>query len=109
MFKTEIETSNTNLVHKNVCFYCGKRFIYIYFLKQHIKMVHEGRKDFNCEKCNKSFSTAQNLNKHIHCVHEGRKDFICGKCEKSFATASSLKTHNHRVHEGNGNKDYNNM
>ena len=33
MFETEIEPSNTNLVHeddikKNVCFYCGKRFIY---------------------------------------------------------------------------------
>ena len=36
-------------------------------------------KQQNCESCGKSFPTSQGLKIHIHTVHEGHKDFKCDR------------------------------
>ena len=66
----------------------------------HIQSVHEGRRDYNCNKCNKDFQSASYLRKHIQCVHEGRMDYKCKQCSEDFSTAHFLKKHVKNVHEG---------
>ena len=36
----------------------------------HLRMVHEKRRDFECEQCLKQFGIKNNLTKHIRMVHE---------------------------------------
>ncbi|CAB0033920.1 unnamed protein product, partial [Trichogramma brassicae] len=55
--------------------------------------VHEGRKDFACDKCEKKFAQKSDLMKHQRTVHEGRKDYACDQCEKKFGDRDEvLKT-----------------
>ena len=57
-----------------VCAACGKTFSKATYLKKHIRIVHEGHKDYKCESCGKSFSEAGSLKIHINTIHEGQKD-----------------------------------
>ena len=56
-------------------------------------IVHEGRKDYQCDYCSKSFSGSQYLKKHIHTIHDGHKDFKCKSCGKLFSQAGNWETH----------------
>ena len=56
---------------------CGKSFTTLLSLKNHIKTVHEGIKDYICESCNKAFSHLDNLRVHTRTVHEGHRDYMC--------------------------------
>ena len=49
--------------------------------------------------CNKIFSTKSNLRTHIKLVHEGVKNYICDICEKAFGLASDLRKHVERSHK----------
>ena len=42
-------------------------------LKRHIKSIHDGHKDQNCDICSKSFSTKPQLTKHIKGAHNKKK------------------------------------
>ena len=53
-------------------------------LKMHLKVFHEGCKDFGCEACRKTSRDMDDLKKHISSVHEARKDFECHACKKKF-------------------------
>ena len=44
-----------------------------------------------CNKCDKSFSKLLNLKNHIQVVHEGKKLFPCKLCDKSCLTNAFLK------------------
>ena len=118
--KTELIECHTNESAIFRCNICNKEYNVHFYLKQHIKKVHEEKKSCNfqqstihddqkhdeghkahkCEPCGKSFSTAGYLKVHIHTVHEGHKDYKCESCGKSFTQTSSLKTHIRSVHEG---------
>ena len=82
MFQMEESNDKT----KNECRYCQKTFTITQSLKQHIRTVHEGQKDFICGQCSKSFTTSKNLKQHMIVVHEPwlMVHFDCTKCEKSF-------------------------
>ena len=69
-------------------------------LSQHIRMVHEGEKNFKCKICDKSFFTNQLLRRHINCVHKKMKNFHCEICNRSFSQRSNLKLHTRTIHEG---------
>ena len=43
-------------------------------LKTHIKSIHHGLKDKECDICSKKFCTTKNLSKHIKNHHESRID-----------------------------------
>ncbi|CAB0037230.1 unnamed protein product [Trichogramma brassicae] len=61
--------------------------------------VHEGHKDYACDKCEKVFRQKPNLLLHQKTVHEGRKDYVCDNCEKKFGQKSHLLRHQKEVHE----------
>merc|ERR1712079_417664 len=66
--------------------------------RRHIKDVHEGRKDLNCDTCSKSFADKRNLTNHIRNVHEGHKDFKCNICDEIFFEYGGVKGHQIRKH-----------
>uniref|UniRef100_A0ABD2X3M0 C2H2-type domain-containing protein n=1 Tax=Trichogramma kaykai TaxID=54128 RepID=A0ABD2X3M0_9HYME len=86
------------------CDKCGKIFGFRWSWLMHIKTVHENCKDYACDKCEKKFGQKFILNLHQRTVHEGRQDFACDKCQKKFAERSNLIKHQITIHEGR--KDY---
>ena len=62
-------------------------------LKNHISLVHEGKKPFKCSICNVRFAQNQGLKKHIAAVHEGKKPFKCSICDDSFTQIGSMNRH----------------
>ena len=69
-------------------------------MKTHINLVHNGKKDHNCDSCGKSFSQAEDLKRHIYSVHNGKKDYKCDSCGKEFSLTANLKKHSYTVHNG---------
>ena len=45
-------------------------------LRGHVKSIHEGHKDFNCESCGRLFTRAYSMRKHIKTVHEGHLTLV---------------------------------
>ena len=63
-------------------------------LERHVKIKHEKIKDHKCEECGKAFLYILSLNDHISCVHEGKeKNQKCSKCDKAFYTVQRLQNH----------------
>ena len=70
-------------VHENPhkCDICGKSFIHIGFLNQHILKMHEGIEaiidnnqiTFQCSICCSIFAHKHLLEQHVSTVHEGHK------------------------------------
>jgi KRAB domain-containing zinc finger protein len=87
-----------------VCELCNGTFNYRASLKQHIKVVHDGHKDFVCDQCGSSSSTAANLKKHIESIHRGSTKCSCTICGKVFRDSNVMKFHVRSVHEKK--KDY---
>uniref|UniRef100_A0ABD2XN33 C2H2-type domain-containing protein n=1 Tax=Trichogramma kaykai TaxID=54128 RepID=A0ABD2XN33_9HYME len=81
-----------------------KRFKLKHMNDVHQKTVHEGRKDYSCDKCEQTFGEKSKLIRHQKTVHEGRKDFACNECEKKFKHKHHMLLHQRTVHEGQ--KDY---
>ena len=48
-------------------------------------------------QCNETFTQNMHLKQHIYIVHEGHRDFNCDTCGKSFARSHHLKRHKYRV------------
>ncbi|CAB0044570.1 unnamed protein product [Trichogramma brassicae] len=67
---------------------------------KHRETVHNGRKDYACDKCEKKFGEKSKLIRHQRTVQEGSKDYACNKCEKKFGVQSNLLVHQRTVHEG---------
>ena len=67
-------------------------------MNQHVAVVHEGKKPFECELCNACFSKKVGLETHISMVHDGNKSFECNLCQFATATENNLKAHVKSVH-----------
>ncbi|CAB0044739.1 unnamed protein product, partial [Trichogramma brassicae] len=83
-----------------VCDKCEKKFGQKGNLLIHQKAVHEGRKDYACDDCGKKFGQKSHLLCHQRTVHEGRKNYACDNCPKQFGRGSDLYRHQKIVHEG---------
>ncbi|CAB0039166.1 unnamed protein product [Trichogramma brassicae] len=88
----------------NTLFRCDKKFGYKHHLLHHQKTVHEGRKDYACDKCEKKFGHKRPLLRHQKSAHEGHKDYVFDKCEKKIGQKPDLLYHLKTVHENH--KDY---
>ena len=66
-------------------------------LEQHVKLVHEGRKDFSYTKCEKAFQLQCQLTEQMR-IHTGEKLCQCKVCGKQFNRKVSLRRHG-PVHE----------
>ena len=56
---------------------CGGAFSRMKTLTEHIRVIHEGRKDHCCEHCGKAFGTRKNMLDHVKMVHDKIRDKIC--------------------------------
>ena len=59
----------------------------------HIKVVHENIKEFNCLPCNKWFGSKSGMRSHVKRVHEDLKPFRCDSCNKCFTAKCDLDRH----------------
>uniref|UniRef100_A0A1B0DQE7 Uncharacterized protein n=1 Tax=Phlebotomus papatasi TaxID=29031 RepID=A0A1B0DQE7_PHLPP len=74
------------------CEFCSHTTIKQSSMKHHIKVVHQGVKDFHCPHCERSFGKAENLKHHVM-THTGEKPHACKECGKRFIQQTALKTH----------------
>ena len=82
------------------CIYCGELFCLRSEYKDHMFKDHEGLKfkKCKCAICDKIVSV-NNLRHHIKVLHEGLKDYKCHICDMDFAHASGLKNHMSHNHK----------
>ncbi|XP_073716520.1 uncharacterized protein [Misgurnus anguillicaudatus] len=73
------------------CEHCGKNFVFLSYLKIHMK-THSGVKSFKCTECNKYFTSKGNLDVHQR-IHTGEKPYKCPHCKKRFRYKPYLKKH----------------
>ena len=59
----------------------------------HIKTVHEGVKDFECQFCPKKFTTQSNLRVHLAALHTGDMPHKCNVCNKGFTRKKMMLKH----------------
>ena len=109
------------LLRKQTCPYCFRKFPWISSLKRHI-LTHTGLKPYQCPQCKSSFSTKSNCERHIvrrHCggtrggessldnspaatpggVPPSEQLFVCLECkEVAFSTKYKLEKHYESTH-----------
>lgn len=85
------EKSN-NVYNKNriFCEICGKSINASGILGH--RLMHEGKKPYECTVCSKSFRTMQCLKLHT-VVHTRIRKHKCHLCDKSFLSRSNLREH----------------
>ena len=52
-----------------------------------------------CPQCDYKTGKANELRQHVRTVHEKRKDHACPQCDAAFGEAGTLRTHVRTVHE----------
>ena len=72
------------------CPHCQKAFDVKINLTNHIRRVHQGRKDYVCPHCQKWFAQKGHLTTHIRTVHEGRKDYVCPHCTLGWVAVGAI-------------------
>lgn len=55
------------------CEICQKEFYVMKSLQLHVKVTHEGKRDFQCKYCSSSFSKNCHVNRHILTMHMKQK------------------------------------
>ena len=65
---------------------------------QHVRKIHEKRRDFPCPRCESDFTAANSLKMHIRCVLEKRRDIPCGYCEYVAGTTCHLEENIDCIH-----------
>ena len=85
----------------HICPICDKILVQSN-LNRHVKIVHEGIKNYQCQICEQKFSRSGKLQKHVKIIHEGIKDYQCHICVKKFGQLKHLKRHVKTVHVNEG-------
>ena len=85
---------NTHMGERFACDKCDKIYTSKYYLNMHAQIHTEKTlKTLKCEICCKTLGTIKGLKNHLKYVHTGRKDYSCSLCEKTFLNKLGLKTH----------------
>jgi len=75
------------------CDYCGKLLTSKTKLVSHVKVIHEGVKEYKCKFCDKTFGSKNNLEIHEGAMHTGKLPYQCYYCKKSFSRKNLLNDH----------------
>ena len=83
------------------CAYCSKKVSAKREMEIHEYLIHEGKKDFECNECCKKFGLNHNLIRHMKTVHKRLEKAIdstsgyheCNKCSRKYMTNQSLQRH----------------
>ena len=100
------EKINFKSVHEGMkCEKCESTFNTPQTLKQHIdenhiEVIHEGSKKYQCYHCDKYFPEKRNLKIHVETVHEGLKNYKCHICDYAGGTRGNLQSHIRNIHIG---------
>lgn len=90
------------------CQPCGKGFIFLSSLKQHLKIDHKEKFEHKCDDCGKTLTSEQRFKNHQLTHTKSKIDgkevpatsHICQKCGKSFKRTASLRVHEQHIHQG---------
>lgn len=81
----------------HVCHICARKFISVYNLNSHVKLVHKPEEELlSCEHCFKKFNNEKSLQNHL--LLHGTPTRTCPHCPKVFHTDGYLKGHILRAH-----------
>ena len=88
----------------NKCPHCHKIMANSWYIKQHIKSVHEKLKPFQCDQCFAKFGFQFSLIRHTAKIHQNNtaqhtQSINCHMCHYKFTIQSDLKRHVKHVHE----------
>lgn len=86
------EDNSTSSEVPKICEVCEKPFKSKKTLAVHLKVVHEGKKAYSCNKCEAIFARKDYLKTHLR-SHNGEKPFQCVKCNKNFRQKATLNGH----------------
>ena len=86
------------LGHEKIyCEKCGTTIDKTY-LQRHLRIVHEGKRDYKCEHCGKEYADKKGLSTHIKSSHDNVRDEQCNQCGKLFFTKEVLRQHIKNIH-----------
>ncbi|XP_041810672.1 oocyte zinc finger protein XlCOF7.1-like isoform X2 [Chelmon rostratus] len=74
------------------CSECGKRFLYVHHMKNHMKFHTGKRAAFFCSVCGQVCLYRSHLKIHMR-THTGEKPFVCPVCGKKYAHKASMQSH----------------
>ena len=69
-------------------------------MAEHMSILKEEMKSFDCYICDANFKIKKDLNIHIAGIHEGKKPFECSICNVKFIQKEHMNCHIASVHEG---------
>ena len=93
--KAHVKKKHLTTAEKLPCDVCGKVFEFPWHLKDHKYKTHA--KDTTCPTCGLVFNE-YSLKRHIRVVHENRRNSQCDICGKVFVCEGKVKIHKIRVH-----------
>ena len=100
-YKSKESFGNIEKKERFQCSLCSSTFKYKKGLNEHIKLVHERRrngpsssKTFKCDECDSAFTMDKNLQAHKKVQHStSPKEFKCTNCGRVFNKKSNLTRH----------------
>uniref|UniRef100_A0A183SS06 Zinc finger protein n=1 Tax=Schistocephalus solidus TaxID=70667 RepID=A0A183SS06_SCHSO len=86
-------------LRKYTCEFCGKAFVKIGRLNEHVNGVHKKLRDFSCELCGKTFARKGDLKKHSDLTHKRLREHTCELCGKVLANVGHMRRHVNQLRE----------
>ena len=82
--------TNMNHKKKQACTRCGKEFLYVKRLSEHMEKEHLQETIYDCDQCGKEYQTKGHLRRHIK-THTDI--YMCPNCPEKFSKKIQLKSH----------------